>query len=147
MSNYLDTTDAQTYFDGRLSTDAWDDASSADKTKALTMATRAIDALNFQGEKTVSTQEHQFPRGGDLTVPQEILDATCEVALSLLDGNTIDEAYQRSRISSERYATVGTTYNNDLPEIHVLNGIPSIVAWQLLKPFLRDPRAIAIDRA
>lgn len=146
MANYVTLNEAQTYFDTRLNTDTWDNSSDSDKTKAITMATRAIDALNFQGEKTSSIQENQFPRDGDIDVPQEVKDATCELALVLLDGETEEEAYQRSRIASERYASVGTTYNNT-PEEHILNGILSIVAWRLLKPFLRDPRVIAIDRA
>lgn len=146
MSNYVTLVEAQTYFDGRLGTDAWDSATDIDRTKALTMATKAINTLNFQGEKTDPVQTNQFPRDGDTVVPQEIKDATCEVALALLDGKTVEEEYERNRISSERYSTVGVTYNGAIPQEYIINGIMSITAWMLLKPFMRDPRSIDIIR-
>ena len=142
---YCTLTEAATYFLVRLNTEVWDTATSIEKTKALTMATRAIDMLNFQGERTDSTLPSQFPRGGDTIVPQEIKDATCEIALALLNDKDPEDLADNQRILSERYATVGVTYGGRDSEA-VENGIPSITAWRLLKPFLRDPRALHIVR-
>ena len=50
------------FFAIRLGTAAWDDATSADQTKALQMATYKIDSLDYQGYKLLSTQARQFPR-------------------------------------------------------------------------------------
>lgn len=50
------------FFSQMLNTDAWDQASNNDKIKALTMATRAIDRLNFAGIKLCQNQLLQFPR-------------------------------------------------------------------------------------
>lgn len=142
---YATIAEANTYFSGRLNTDAWDSANASNRTKALTMATRAIDMLNFQGERTDDTLSSQFPRGGDTVVPQEIKDATCEIALALLNENNPEDLAVDSNVLSERYSTIGVTYGGQEQEAYV-NGIPSVTAWRLLKPFLRDPRALHIIR-
>src|SRR3972149_1118119 len=86
MTAYLSESAASDYFANRLNTGAWDDADPADQLKALLMATDAIDRLNFLSEKADDTQEHQFPRLGDIVVPQDIQEACAELALRLLDG-------------------------------------------------------------
>lgn len=96
------------FFAIRLGTDAWDNATSADQTKALQMATYRIDSLDYQGYKLLSTQARQFPRKyvptdslnpwGNLMsedpygyiydssdIPQFVLDACCLEALALLE--------------------------------------------------------------
>ena len=101
MTPYLDETEAQTYFDTVLFTNVWDSATSEERLKALLMATRIIDRLNYFGSKVSESQEHQFPRTDgsnyDSTVPQQIKDACCEIALALLDG--VDVNIERENLS------------------------------------------------
>lgn len=50
-SYYGTLTEANTYFDQRLHSDAWNDSSATDRPKALQEATRIIDNLNYKGVK------------------------------------------------------------------------------------------------
>jgi hypothetical protein len=51
--------EAAAYFTGRLHSDAWDEALSADQTKALLSARRLIDNLDYKGEKHAVYIFHQ----------------------------------------------------------------------------------------
>jgi hypothetical protein len=148
VSAYASIATAQDYFDQRLNTDAWNDASSTDKNKALIMATRAIDQLNFQGVATDAAIAlgNQFPRGEDTSVPLGIVHATCEEALSLLDGLDVDEELEKLRTQSERMSGVSTSYNINFLPAHTRSGITSVRAWGYLKPYLRDRRGIRVRR-
>ncbi len=145
-NSYCSCTDTQSYFDGRLNTDAWDDATSTNQQKALIQATRMIDRLNFIGKKTAETQIQQFPRDADTAVPTYIENACSELALSLLDGIDLEQEADNARTLSVRYATVALSYDKDAPPEHIIAGIPSIEAWRFLRPFIRDPQNINIQR-
>jgi hypothetical protein len=144
--NYATTAEANTYFGGRLHTESWDDASESDRTKALTMATKAIDKLNFAGYKAVTAQALQFPRGTDAAIPEDVKEATCELALRLLDGIDVDREIENARILENSAGSIKTTYNGSIVQEHVLAGIPSPTAWKLLVPYLRDAQTLSIDR-
>lgn len=146
MAAYATSVEAQTYFDGRLNTDAWDDATSANKTKALSMATTLIDRLNFRGEKADSTQENQFPRGDDTVVPSDIKNACAEIALALLDGVDPELEFDNLRMKSQAYGVVRSTYESDRAPEHYVAGIPSSLAWRFLKPYLRGAYTIDTHR-
>lgn len=134
------------YFGTRLRSDAWDNSSDIDKTKALSMATRAIEKLNFSGDRAVSTQELQFPRGADISVPEPIEFAAYELALMYLQGYDIQSLRDDARVQSDKFAEAATTYRPALVEDHLLAGIISQEAWDLLKPYLRDPYQINFCR-
>jgi hypothetical protein len=51
MAIYGSLSEANTYFDARLHSESWSDASTIDRTKALTEATQVIEALNYRGVK------------------------------------------------------------------------------------------------
>jgi len=144
--NYLTIIEAQQYFNERLDTDAWDYADDTDKTKALAMATKAIDRLNFIGDKTDESQELQFPRGGDAIIPTAINNACCEITISLLEGINSSAEIDDIRVISARFDNVSTTYNGKIAQEYVVAGIPSAIAWQLLVPYLRDTQKVSIDR-
>ena len=135
---YITEAEGETYFGERLNADAWDDASSSDRVKATKQATKAIDRLNFRGEKTSSTQANQFPRGDDTAVPQDIKDACAECALAFLDGLDPEIEYENLSMVSQGYANVRSSYDRSGVPIHVVAGIPSSVAWRFLVPYLRD---------
>lgn len=146
MTPYITVADATTYFADRLGTDAWDDATDTDKLKALKQSTRAIDRLNFRGVKTDSTQELEFPRYDATTIPSAIQYACAENALSLLDG--VDPAAERDDIAVRAHSigSARTAMDRSFVPEHIQAGIASSMAWDLLKPYVRDPREIDLYR-
>ncbi len=146
MTNYATEAEAQTYFDTRLHTEPWDDAGDPDRTAALTMATDIIDKLNYIGVKTDAAQVNQFPRGTDTVVPDDIKKASSEIALALLDGVDPEIEYDNLAMISQAYGAVKSTYDREIPPEHTLAGVPSIVAWRFLEPYLRDPNSLEIVR-
>ena len=147
MAAYADETYAQTFVDAYvLDTTAWDNASSGDRTKALNLATEIIDRLDFVGEKYDEDQENQFPRGSDTTVPEDIKKACVWAALAILEGVDLDLEFANLFVSRQQYADVRVNYEGGSRPEHVTAGVPSIVAWRLLFPYLRDPLRINIRR-
>ena len=160
---YGTLTEANTYFDERLHTSAWDDAAAADKPKALNAARIAIDNLNFKGVKSAvydimydssgnlvnpqpsevtiiaadATQALEFPRGSDDDVTEEIKQAQWEESYMLLDGADPVSEFESLRVKRQGYSSVRTTYADDDPSAeHLVYGIVSPNAWRLLKPYL-----------
>src|SRR5689334_8503127 len=138
MSAYITLYDADTYFLTRFPSDEWDNASDENKTKALAHATRLIDTLNFIGDKNDINQENEFPRGEDTVVPESIKNATCEIAIALISGRDIEYEQENMPLTSmslDNNRLGSATSAVDLPKVH---GIPSRLAWDFLRPFLRD---------
>jgi len=95
---YADVADGDGYFEGHLYAAAWTAATTLQKTAALVMATRVIDAeYQFNGARAVEGQALQWPRencpdpdGAAATVlpnnnvPKVVIDANCEMARELL---------------------------------------------------------------
>jgi hypothetical protein len=145
--SYIDLADAVTYFNTRLNADAWDCASDIDRNKALCTATRQIECLNFIGCKTDEAQELHFPIDGATEVPLDIQYATAELALALLDG--ADPEMERSILdmTAQDYARVRTMYDRRNRPAHLMAGIVSFQAWNLLSKYLADPHSIRISRS
>lgn len=143
---YATPAEVDDYMTGRLSAEAWTTAIPDDKTAAVIMATRAIDILNFLGEKSVESQELQFPRDEDSAVPQDIKNACAEEALALLDGKDPDLEFENLGMKSQGYANVRSTYDTNRPTEHILAGITSSMAWRFIKPYLRDPLSVDFNR-
>lgn len=146
MGQYATIVEAQAYMDTRLNAEPWDDADPADQDKALMMATTLIERLNFRGEKADSTQELQFPRGNDTVVPQDVKNACAEVALALLDGVDPEMEFDNLRMKAQAYGVVKSTYDTERAPEHYVAGIPSSIAWRFLKPYLRSPFSVRLDR-
>lgn len=169
ITPYITADDAQTYFDGKLNTDAWDEATSAKRAKALVEATNRIDRLQFAGVRTAdyttrlaahnsgslfdnrltpsnSGQPREFPRDGASTVPDEILAACCEIAYALLDG--VDPELEMQNLSTVQhgFAALQETYDPRIVNLAFKHGIPSITAWNYLVPFLQDPFEVQLRR-
>ena len=154
---YIGRIDADVYFANRLNSNAWLDAVVADRDKALIEATRAIDRLNFCGEKKVSTQYLQFPRlnrdvddptitTADTEIPADIKAACCEIAIKLLDGVDVDEEAELVSKTSQGYGGARSTYDRSFVPEWKAAGIPSPRAWALLKPYVRDYHTINLSR-
>lgn len=147
ISYYGSIAGANIYFDTqRLNSLPWDDALANDRQKALIMATRAIDRLNFAGEKADEDQTLQFPRGDDTVVPLDIELAAYECALKFLDGVDMQDEIESIGVTSNVYLGTHSTYDESFVPEYVRAGIPSAEAWIHLKPYLRDPRAINLSR-
>lgn len=146
MADYATLSEANAYFATRLHSGLWTETPPADRNAALADATRRIDRLNFAGEKAVDTQELQFPRGTDSSVPGDIKIACYEIAFALLDGVDPERETQDLGVVSQGYSSVRTTYDRSLVQEHFANGIPSIMAWRYLTPFLRDNRSVLLSR-
>lgn len=148
MSAYYGTVElADDYFSRRLYRDIWFAGDPDNKLKAMYMAAERIDRLNFIGEKTDSAQELAFPRNGETEVPSNILKASYEIAFAFKDGRDPDLEYELLR---KQYSSVGparSSFNTDLVPQHIVNGIPSMLAWTYLKPFIRDRSEIALKRS
>ena len=144
--SYLTIAEASEYFSKRLNTDPWDDATTANRTKALEQATTIIDRLNFLGDRAEDNQVTEFPRGDDTEVPADIKKATAEIALALLDGVDPELEFENLNMTAHKYGPAQSNYQRDTLPIHTLAGVPSITAWRFLVPFLRDQQCIALDR-
>jgi len=147
MSNYILVEEADTYISSnKLRRSSWDAATDEDKEIAITMATRAIDKLAYREEKYDSSQENQFPRGTDTTVPQDILDACAELAFAFIDGRDQEAEFDNIVVLSKNFGPVSNTSKENGLKSHIAAGIPSYAAWVLLLPYLRDIRYITIER-
>jgi len=159
--------EATEYFAWRLHETAWTDASDVNREKALIAARGVIDTLNYKGNKhsvymllaanpsatqeqiraAEATQALEFPRGADTVVPEAIRIAGYEIAYALLDGKDPELELENLAVSSMGYGAVKTAYErSQLPVEHIINLVPSSVAWRLLKPFLRDSDALKLSR-
>jgi len=143
---YADLAFANIYFGERLHTEPWDSATISDRNKALAMATRDINRLDYVSAKVDADQENEFPRVGQSEAPDDIKIACCEIALALLDGVDPEVELSNIRVKSDRFSGVGTTYDpNSVPE-HIPAMIASARAWTFIKPWLREYRNIRISR-
>jgi len=146
MPSYTSITEAKVYFNDRLSVDPWTCATSDQRRRALAQATTLIDRLNFAGCRADTNQVNQFPRDTDTVVPQDIKNATSEIALALLDGVDPQIEYENLTLRSQAYAGLRANYDQELVNPHFLAGIPSIMAWRFLAPYLRDPYEVHVER-
>jgi hypothetical protein len=93
------------------------------------------------------TQPREFPRDDDTVVPAAIEHACYYIAYALLAGRDPEMELENLAVTSHRYSSVGTAYNREIaPLEHIVNGIPSVNAWNLLKPFLRANTEVRITR-
>lgn len=139
---------ANTYFHSKLHTESWMNAPIEDREKALFDATRRIEVLAFKGSKATSEQVLFFPR---LTldsgvVPDDIIMATYEIALALLNGIDPDVEARNLSVSAQGYAGARTTYDRSYTQDHLRAGIPSAYAWSILRPYLADPQNLRVSR-
>lgn len=158
---------ADEYFENRLHSEVWVDSSIYDRRRALIAASRIIDTMNYKGDKAAvavvlladpeadtaaiytaeASQYHEFPRGTDTEVPSQIEQATYEISYALLDGRDPDLELESLGISSQGIDSVRTTYaRGQVPIEHLVNGVPSHMAWRLVRPFLRDEEQVKLVR-
>lgn len=97
--SYITVADADTYHDTNLNVTDWTGATTADKERALKMATRLFDErIDWVGLKANSTQALRWPRSSVVDpdgysvdssiIPSAIANATAEFAKRLLSSDT-----------------------------------------------------------
>jgi hypothetical protein len=154
MSNYGTIEDGDTYFETRLNSASWTDANDTDKLSALVMATQHIEQLNFIWAKSEADQALQFPRSMTayddtvtvLETPDEIDIACYEEALAILDGRDLEKEVDSLMLRHTSLGKISYDLDVSFVPVHLMNGILSSLAWQYLKPFLRDPRSVTTSR-
>ena len=161
MSSYLTVGEAQTYFQTILDSGAWDRATFDQQNKALAEATRIIDALPLKGTKAEDYypdeplvedqgQVLRFPRIIDdveqTEVPNDVLEACCDIALELLKGVDLAQEYTIMNRSSKAYANIKETRDTTLLEQHLLAGVPSLKAWRKLLKYVRLNESVILRR-
>ncbi len=133
------------YFGTDLRNLDWNEHSHQQKLKSLILASKRIDRLNFVGDKTTSTQPQEFPRDQSDLVPDDIVYATYEEALALLqnDSNGTDTDLS---VLSEGLGTARVTYDRAFITDSQGSGISSELCWEYLKPYLRNATEIQLSR-
>ncbi len=124
----------------------WGSLTNIKQLAALMRASRAIDALNFEGTKTYGPQPQQFPRNGNYDIPQDIINATYEEALALTDGIDPQTEQSELNVTSEGIGTARQTYDRAFVLPNVRAGIMSPIAWGFLTPYLQEIRELNISR-
>lgn len=94
---YVTLEEANAYFNNRVDNDVWVATESTKKEAALITSTRLLDDMEWAGIVASETQLLAFPRIGsyfdprlgyivsfDTSIPSQIKNATCELALHLL---------------------------------------------------------------
>lgn len=135
-NSFVSVTDADYYFEGSAYYGSWPTTSfGADlttKQKALVSATRLLNSLEWDGLRTTYTQSLQWPRvnlidrdgNGVATdiIPQDIKDATCELASSLLGANPDDlvddglRQFKRVKIGTLEIETADMAPRYEMPD-------------------------------
>lgn len=141
-NSYCTVAEANDYHHARLNSTAWDTATSSQKTVALIMATRVLDAqMIWAGLTKTDEQALMWPRWGvekrnrlqyvpDTEIPIELKEATAEMARQLLIADrTLDSDVETQGISSLTAGPVSLTFKSDVkakvvPDA-VVNLIPS----------------------
>lgn len=104
-NSFAELADFSSYMEGRLNSDAFDDATTDDKNRALAEATRWLSALMWQGVRASDTQALAWPRElvrdpddphhnyfDDDEIPARVERATYELAFAFLKAGTSDIA-------------------------------------------------------
>jgi hypothetical protein len=138
VNSYVSVADADIYFDQRLYADDWVSVSTGDQEKALIMARRVIDQQQFTGERTSANQLLAWPRTGIASVdssevPQDVVDAQCELALAFIRSDlTLNDDLRGVRSSREQIGALvkETVYDGRAP----VRTLPDAV-MAILRPY------------
>ena len=152
-TSYVSRADADTYFATSFSNTAWTALSDAQKSLALQIATRNLETLQWYGKKCVTDQPLQWPReiaaNGSTdatvctTVPNQLVEATCELALKLHGNQSVfidgpDSGTTGTFVSKERIGELEVEYEEYDGVKSVSSGPKIIVLFPWLKELIRS---------
>lgn len=142
---YADTTDAATYVNAyKVDKGSWFSLTPDEQSAALAEATSLIDTLAFKGTKTDPNQANQFPRDGGVSVPTDIKNACIEIAFELGNGQSTQDLGMDIGITATQFDRTRAQHARRHPAF--VHGIPSVVAWNILRPYFRNTRNIKLVR-
>ena len=111
------------------------------------ISTKLDEQRQAQIRAAEQEQPLEFPRGPDTEVPEAVRRACYEIAYSLLDGKDPEMELENLQVTSHGYGEVRAHYErNQVPIQHLINMVPNPIAWNLLRPFLRDADALRLSR-
>lgn len=141
MSSYVTRAEADSYFGARLNSGSWASCTTPDA--ALSSSFNRLNQEYFIGYPTNFTQTGSFPRVGlfdrngywisPSIVPQDVKDAQCELALSMIDGSYIFTA-DTSNIKYDSVAVGPINVNFNNPTLESAGALPDLVV-RLLGPY------------
>ena len=108
-NSYATVVEADAYFENRLDSSAWVDATADEKARSLVTATTLLDTLQWTGVLADATQSLSFPRVGtyfdkrqgqwvalsSVDVPAGVVMATFELAYHLLSNDDVQSSSDR----------------------------------------------------
>lgn len=145
--SYASVVEADAYMDLKFPVQgSWEDASDDEKLRALTTAQRMIDRLEFDGDKADEEQAAEFPRDDDTTVPTDIMNATIEQAAALIDGADPDIERLSLSVLEGKLGDGNTKYDRAFANERIVHGILTDIAWNYLKPYLRNSQEFTLER-
>jgi uncharacterized protein YehS (DUF1456 family) len=104
-NSYLSVADADEIILKQTNSDNWNDATNETKQMLLIQSSYSVDgAITYKGTKTSSTQLLNYPRDGNMTIPNNIILATALTAMKISN----DDIFKN--IKSETIAKHTTEY-------------------------------------
>jgi len=155
-NSYVTLAEANTYMEGIPWFDSdWNDLSDVIKNSRILQAARAIDRLNFLGEKYLDDQAMEFPR--DITdqstdaggMPQKVKDAQCELIVwqyQHMDSSTGEADKELSELGLGKGEINLKWAPNKSPENNLAGGMPESVR-ALLRTWLLSIHNVELLRA
>lgn len=147
---YITLDDAELYFETRLHKTEWTAATDDNKEIALMWATRLLDAsIEWKGSVVDTDQALQWPRGdvydrndtliSETVIPDDILNATCELALALIRSERTEDLEQDAQGLRRLTAGPIELEFKDLVQAKV---IPDAV-WAYIRPYgvIQSPKS------
>jgi len=119
-NSYVSLADADQYHENNSGSTTWSGATDANKQKALRLATQYVDARyngRWRGFQATSTQALAWPRMSAYdnegyiydsdAVPQRLADAVSELALRVIDGDTLFEDQSKPGVIKTKSVRAG----------------------------------------
>jgi len=135
---YISVAEADIYLQADLKRASdWQELGTEEKGQAIITATRRLDRLNWQGDRSVSSQVLEWPRdisGLDENPPQELFDATAVLAADIFADNEVAETRDgETNVSSVKAGSVSVDFFTTKEGV-----ILPKVAFELVGPWLES---------
>lgn len=147
---YGNVTLADAYWAARLNGALWSMQGTSTKNQALQSASDKIDALGAAG-RLIGTPDPTNATGvfyplddAEGVIPPNILNATYELALCLILNPQIPGLTMSNVKRSKQGQTETEFFGRQSP--WEAAGVPCQSVWQLLVPFMGDPRELTLNR-
>ena len=162
---YGSVVDGDNYFAARLHNYDWISASGTDRLAALVQATELINQFDYIEQKYAIvalgtkpteaevrtaniSQPDEFPRGDSATIPTEIIEAAFLIAQALLSGRDPELDLENQTLKTVRFGQLSSARDVEgNTNEHIAHLIPSPLAWNKIRPFLRERNKFCFNRS